>query len=85
MESNAGKDSERKILAPRTWLLYSTALFSLILVPIVTGAFYMLKISVRLFSAKPEYSVIAGILIGILLSFVAGFFYSNNARKHADE
>lgn len=75
---------ERKILSPSTWLFYSSALFAIILVPVVTGAFYMLRISQRLFDQKLEYSVLAGILVGIIISLAAGYFYSNMARKHAE-
>jgi uncharacterized membrane protein len=75
---------ERKILSPSTWLFYSSALFAIILVPVFTGAFYMLRVSQRLFEQKLEYSVIAGIILGIIVSLAAGYFYSNMARKHAE-
>ena len=78
------ESEERKILSPTTWLLYSTALFAIVLVPLATGAFYMVRFSSRFFDEKVEYSVIAGMVLGLLLSFAAGLFYSNMARKHVE-
>ena len=75
---------ERKILNPATWLLYSTALFAIILVPLTTGFLYMIRISALLFNEKNEYSVIAGIILGVILSLIAGYIYSNMARKHVE-
>jgi hypothetical protein len=84
MKSETKETGERKILSPSTWLFYSSVLFAIILVPVFTGAFYMLRISQRLFDSKLEYSVIAGILLGIIVSVAAGAFYSNMARKHVE-
>ncbi len=84
MASEDSTNGERKILSPATWLFYSTALFAIVIVPLFTGAFYMLRLSTLLFDAKLEYSVVAGIFVGILVSLAAGWFYSNMARKHVE-
>ena len=84
MESGSGDTMGRKILNPYTWLFYSTALFAVWLVPLTTGAFYMVRVSALLFNAKVEYSVVAGIIFGLLLSLAAGVFYSRMASKHME-
>lgn len=84
MASNDEGPSERMIMAPYKWLLYSTALFAIILVPIFTGAFYILRVSQLLFQEKLEYSVIAGMTVGLLVSLAAGWFFSNKARERAE-
>lgn len=74
----------RKMLKPGVWLLYSTALFGMILVPVSTAALYILKLFPKLFQLKNEYSVVAGIGLGLVLSLIAGYLYSNMARKHVE-
>jgi xanthine/uracil permease len=84
MESDSEKKGERKILSQTTWLLYSAALFAIVLVPAFTGLFYMIRFTESLFQEKVEYSVLIGMAVGIILSLVAGYFYSNMARKHVE-
>lgn len=84
MASDEKNEGKRKILDPATWLLYSTALFAIVLVPLSTGFFYIIRFTETLFQQKVEYSVLIGIFVGIMLSFAAGYFYSNLARKHAE-
>jgi hypothetical protein len=84
MASETDGSTERKIMAPSKWLLYSTALFAIILVPLFTGAFYIIKVSWVLFQERVEYSVVAGMIVGLLASLAAGWFYSNVAKKHVE-
>ncbi len=84
MKSENIEAHDRKILSNSTWIFYSSALFAIIIVPLFTGAFYMLRVSQILFNSKLEYSVVAGMILGIIVSIAAGVFYSNMARKHVE-
>ena len=84
METETKKEGGRKILSPATWILYSAAIFGIILVPATTGFFYMIRFTETLFHVKVEYSVLIGMAVGVILSFIAGYFYSNMARKHVE-
>jgi len=74
----------RRILSPAQWWLSASAMFSLVIVPITVGIFYIMKVSKTLFDLPPQYSPPFGLLVGLALSLALGYFYSGMARKHAE-
>jgi amino acid transporter len=75
---------KKKILSPLQWWLSASAMFALAIVPITVGLFYMLNLTKRLFDQPLQYNPLLGLIIGLLLSLLAGYFYSGIARKHAE-
>ena len=87
MAENEPKETqkgERRILSPGTWFLLSFLLWSIVLVPITMGAFFILRISVRVFELENQYSAVFGLGVGLVLAAVVGYFYSNRARQRAE-
>lgn len=83
LENKLGR-SERKILSPGTWFLYSIILWSMIIIPISMAAFFILNIFPNLFDMGNQYSAVVGLFVGIVVSVIVGYIYSNMARKHAE-
>jgi hypothetical protein len=75
---------ERKILSPATWFLYSFLLWSIITLPLTMGAFYILEVFPRFTDLGNQYSAALGLFVGIVIAAIAGYIYSNRARKHAE-
>jgi hypothetical protein len=87
MAENEPKETqkgERRILSPGTWFFLSFLLWSIVLVPITMGAFFILRISVRIADLENQYSAVFGLAVGLILAAVAGYFYSSRARKRAE-
>ena len=82
-ENNATK-GERKILSPGTWFFYSFILWSIVIIPLMMGAFYILEIFPRFTDLGNEYSAMLGLFLGIIAAAIVGYIYSNRARKHAE-
>ncbi|MEA3559431.1 MAG: hypothetical protein U9R75_09290 [Candidatus Thermoplasmatota archaeon] len=83
-EEQPKKKGERKILTPATWFAFSFIFWSIILIPLSVGFFYILKVSVRLFELDNNYSILFGLGVGLVLSLIVGYIYSNKARKLAE-
>jgi hypothetical protein len=83
-QENRKVKGERKILSPGTWFFYSFILWSIVIVPIAIGAFYILEVFPRLTDLGNQYSAVLGLFIGIFAAAIVGYFYSNRARKHAE-
>jgi len=87
MAENEPKEApkgERRILSPGTWFLLGFLLWSVILVPVTMGVFFILKVSLRVFDLQNQYSAVFGLAVGLVLAAVAGYFYSSQARKRAE-
>jgi drug/metabolite transporter (DMT)-like permease len=82
-EKMKGK-SERKILSPGTWFFYSFILWSVIIVPLSMGAFFILEVFPNLFEMGNQYSAMVGLFVGVVISAVVGYFYSIRARDNAE-
>ena len=83
-DSKKPEKGGRKILSPGTWYMLSFLIWSVILVPITMGAFFILRISVRIADLENQYSALFGLIFGLILSGIVGFFYAQRARKHAE-
>jgi hypothetical protein len=83
-EEQPKKKGERKILSPATWFAFSFIFWSIILTPLSIGLFYILKVSHRLFELDNNYSILYGLVTGLILSLIVGYLYSNKARKLAE-
>lgn len=82
--ANNTDKAEKRLLSPATWIITSSLIWAIFIVPIFVAVFYMFKISYKLFELPSQYSVIMGIVLGIILSIIAGVIYSNYARKHVE-
>ena len=76
--------TERKILSPGTWFLYSFILWSIVIVPLSMAAFFIFEIFMKLFDLGNQYSALAGLILGIILAVIVSFFYSKRARDAAE-
>ena len=76
--------SKREILNPGTWFFTSFILWSIIIVPFSIGAFYILNIFPRFTELGNQYSAVAGLAVGLIISAIVGYFYSARARKHME-
>ncbi len=74
----------RSILSPKTWFLLSFTIWSIVIVPITMGAFYILRISNILFDLENQYSALFGLIFGLIISLVVGYIYAGKARKLAE-
>jgi hypothetical protein len=83
-QENGSVKGERKILSPGTWFFYSFILWSIVIVPLMIGAFYILEVFPRFTDLGNEYSAMVGLFLGILAAAIVGYIYSNRARKHAE-
>jgi hypothetical protein len=81
MDQNPEK---KHILSPLQWWLSASAILAFVLVPMTVATFYMLNITKRVADYPIQYNPIVGIVVGILLSLAAGYFYSGVARKLAE-
>jgi hypothetical protein len=84
MDPKPETPEKKQILSPFQWWVSASALFALVIVPITIAAFYMLNLTHRVIDYPLQYNAVAGILIGLLISGVVGYFYSGSARKHAE-
>jgi hypothetical protein len=83
-QENKAIKGERKILSPGTWFLYSFLLWSIVIIPLLMGAFYIIELFPRFTDLGNEYSAMLGLFIGLAISAIVSYFYSNRARKHAE-
>ncbi|MFO8051236.1 MAG: hypothetical protein R6V01_05995 [Thermoplasmatota archaeon] len=83
-EDTTEEKGGRKILSPATWFALSFVFWSVVILPLSIGAFYILKVSNRLFDVDNNYSILMGIAAGLILSVIIGYVYSDKARKLAE-
>ena len=83
-EKRAQDNEKRKILSPGTWFMLSFILWSVIIVPLSIGVFYILKISKNVFDLEIQYSVVFGLIFGLIASAIVGYIYAGKARKQAE-
>ena len=87
MEQAESTDEDQgrvKLMNPVAWILSACLIWAIIIVPLTMAFFYMLKISPKLFSLPNQYSAVFGLILGLIISFVVGYFYSNRARKNVE-
>ena len=84
MDQIPDNPEKKRILSPLQWWLSASAIFAFVLVPLTIAAFYMLNITKRVADYPIQYNPFVGIVVGIILSLVIGYFYSGIARKHAE-
>jgi hypothetical protein len=83
-QENKAVKGERKILSPGTWFLYGFILWSVVIIPLMMGAFYILEPFPRYTDLGNEYSALLGLILGLIAAAIVGYIYSNRARKHAE-
>ena len=82
----------RDQLGPKTSFFISFLFWSIVIVPLTMGAFYMLNVIPRIKEKfLPEvtglgnqYSVVLGLFVGLVLAGIVGYIYSLRARKQAE-
>jgi hypothetical protein len=82
-EKNA-QGKERIVLGPATWLLYSTLLVAMAVIPLTVGAIYITRFPTDALELRIEYGVLMGLGLGTLLSLVLGYILSRMARKNVE-
>ena len=83
-ESTEKDKGDVKLMSPISWILTASLVWAIIIVPITMALLYMFRISARLFSLPNQYSAVFGLIIGILISFGVGYYYSHRARRNVE-
>ena len=84
-EDKTAKDTKGdNQLGPRSSFFISFLIWSVVIVPLSMGLFFMLEIFPRFTDLGNQYSVVLGLFIGLVISAVAGYFYSLRARKQIE-
>ncbi|MGA1866647.1 MAG: hypothetical protein ACMUFK_04185 [Thermoplasmatota archaeon] len=71
-------------LGPMNSFFISFLLWSIIIVPVSMGAFYMLEICYKYMELGNQYSVLLGLVVGLIVSAAVGYIYSIRALKNAE-
>lgn len=84
MENKSGAGQKKLILTTLQWWFSASALLSMVIVPLVVGVFYILELAYRIFNQPAQYSVLYGLMIGIVLSLLAGYWYAGMAKRRVE-
>ncbi|MDG6225136.1 MAG: hypothetical protein QCI82_06450 [Candidatus Thermoplasmatota archaeon] len=76
---------KRALLTPMQLWLSASSMLALIIVPASIGMFYIFELAKHLFKQPLQYSAVYGLIFGIVLSLIAGYFYSRIARKRIEK
>ncbi|MBN1539043.1 MAG: hypothetical protein JW939_02780 [Candidatus Thermoplasmatota archaeon] len=87
MAGSKGKKDMKEVgdhLGPMNSFFISFLLWSILILPVSMGAFFMLEVCYKYMGLGNQYSVLMGLIVGLIISGVVGYIYSIRALKHME-